>query len=155
MATALVAGAVVVLSFQFLTARTIARAQAFFFVQHMFTISVEAATLCVGAERGSDAAPPASPPPAARARCAHCPPQLPTARCSRWRRALLAAAVLEQRIRLPRVRDEERHEDERDARPHRREEDSDPQVLELGALVGAPVRLDAERAEHETAFAPT
>ena len=53
MATALVAGAVVVLSFQFLTARTIARAQAFFFVQHMFTISVEAATLCVsGTPRG-------------------------------------------------------------------------------------------------------
>ena len=47
-ATALFAGAIVVVSFQLLTARTIARAQAFFFVQHMFTISVEAATLCVG-----------------------------------------------------------------------------------------------------------
>ena len=93
MATALVAGAVVVLSFQFLTARTIARAQAFFFVQHMFTISVEAATLCVEAERGSDAAPPASPPRCARS-LRSLPPTAPHG-------ALLPVASRPSRCRRP------------------------------------------------------
>ena len=45
MSLALLAGVIVIVAFAFLTMPMIAKAQAFFFVQHMFTISVEAATL--------------------------------------------------------------------------------------------------------------